>query len=89
LQRIKYHELSSAHIGNSIKLVLCGKVGVWAQIDEEHRIAVACHNELVHKNRHNLSIIIDCFIFCGHYEISVQGGDELKKPLNRVVFLDL
>jgi hypothetical protein len=28
LQRIKYHELSSIHIGNSLKLDLCGKMDV-------------------------------------------------------------
>jgi hypothetical protein len=64
-------------------------VDVRSQIDEGHRIAVACHNELVHKNVHNLSRIIDCLIFCGRHKVSLQGHDGSEKSLNREVFLDL
>jgi hypothetical protein len=89
LQRIKYHELSSSHVGNSLTLDLCGKVDVRSQIDEKHRIAVAHHNELVHENRHNLSRVIDCLIFCGSHKISLQGHDEIEKNIKQKSVLRL
>ncbi|XP_041842116.1 zinc finger MYM-type protein 1-like isoform X2 [Melanotaenia boesemani] len=87
--KIKKHECSTSHIGNGVKLTMLGKVNIACQLDEGHRFAVQRHNELVKKNRHSLSRIVDCIKFCGAHELSLRGSDESSTSLNRGVFLDL
>ena len=88
-ERVKSHEISSSHIGNTLKLKRYGKVDIRTQIDEGHRISVIRHNELVRANRHILNRIIDCLKFCGKHEIAVRGHIEKEESVNRGIFLDL
>lgn len=87
--KIKKHECSTTHIGNGVKLSMLGKVNIACQLDEGHRIAVQRHNELVKKNRHALSRIVDCIKFCGAHELALRGSDESSTSLSRGVFVDL
>jgi hypothetical protein len=88
-ERIKSHEISSSHIGNSLKLRMYGKVDIRSQIDEGHRLSITRHNELVRKNRHILNRIVDCLNFCGKHETAIRGHFEKQESLNRGIFLDL
>ena len=71
------------------KLSLLGKVNIACQLNEGHRISVQTQNELVKKNRHSLSRIVDCIKFCGRHELALRGSDESPTSLQRGVFLDL
>lgn len=61
--KIRKHECSTSHIGNSVKLSVLGKANIPCQVDEGQCIAIQRHNELVKKNRHSLSWIVDCIKF--------------------------
>ena len=87
--KIQKHECSTSHIGNCVKLSMLGKVNIASQLDEGHRISIQRHNELVKKNRHALSRIVDCIKFCGAHELGLRGSDESAASLQRGVFLDL
>ena len=88
-EKVRKHERCSNHIGNCLKLSMLGKVNIASQLDEGHRIATQRHNELVKKNRHALSRIVDCVKFCGTHELALRGSDETATSLHRGVFLDL
>ena len=88
-ERIKKHECSKVHMNNAVKLAMLGRIGIAAQLDEGHRIAVRKHNEEVDKNRHILSKIIDCVKFCGAFELALRGHDETASSNNPGIFRGL
>uniref|UniRef100_A0A087XJB4 HAT C-terminal dimerisation domain-containing protein n=1 Tax=Poecilia formosa TaxID=48698 RepID=A0A087XJB4_POEFO len=82
-------ESSTCHIRISVKLSMLSQVNIACQLDEGHSIAVQRHNELVKKNRHALSQILDCIKFCRAHDLTLRGSDESSSSMNRGVFLDL
>lgn len=88
-ERIRSHELTATHINNTVYFKTFGKGKVISTTDSGHHQSVARHNELVDKNRHVLSRIIDCIKFCGIHESPLCGHDETVQLNNREVFLDL
>ncbi|XP_064180996.1 zinc finger MYM-type protein 1-like isoform X1 [Anguilla rostrata] len=88
-EKIKKHECTRAHMENTVKLAMLGRVDIATQLDERHRIAVRKHNEEVDKNRHILSKIIDCVKFCGAFELALRGHNETESSDNPGVFRGL
>lgn len=50
---------------------MLGKANIPCQLDEGQCIAIQRHKELVKKNRHSLSRIVDCIKFCGAHELAL------------------
>ncbi|XP_077297378.1 zinc finger MYM-type protein 1-like isoform X2 [Arctopsyche grandis] len=88
-ERIRAHESTMNHINNAVKFKTFRKVNVLPTIDSGYRQSVSRHNELVDRNRHTLSRIIDCIKFCGIHDQPVLGHDETTQSNSRGVFLDL
>ena len=76
-------------MNNCVSLKTFGNVNILAAIDAGYRQSIVKHNELVDKNRHALSRIIDCLKFCGYHEIAIRGHDEVAGSANCGVFLVL
>ncbi|GLV40251.1 hypothetical protein CBL_07153 [Carabus blaptoides fortunei] len=66
-----------------------GKIDILSSIDTGYHLNTKKHNELVDKNRHTLSRIIDCIQFCGVHELPLRGYYETVDSNNRGVFLDM
>lgn len=77
------------HINNAVKFKTFGTVNILSQLDHGYNLSIRKHNELVDKNRHVLTRIIDCIRFCGVHELPLRGHDETQQSHNRGVFLDL
>ncbi|XP_075965760.1 histone-lysine N-methyltransferase SETDB1-B isoform X3 [Anarhichas minor] len=88
-ERVKKHENTRAHMENSVKLAILGKVNIATQLTDGHRIAVRKHNEEVDRNRHILSKAIDCVKFCGAFELALRGHHETDSSDNPGVFRGL
>lgn len=88
-ERLKTHQKSQVHMASAVKYKLFGRVNVMSQLNESYRVSVCKHNELVDKNRHVLSRVIDAIKFIGVHELPLRGHDEKECSLNRGVFLDL
>ena len=88
-ERVRKHEASQRHIENDIKVNLFGSVNIFTQLNYNYRVSIQRHNELVDKNRHILSRIINCIKFCGTHELPLRGHEERGNTYNRGTFLDL
>lgn len=88
-EKIRKHENTRAHMDNSVKLAILGRVNIATQLDDGHRIAIRKHNAEVDKNRHILSKIIDCVKFCGAFELALRGHDETDSSHNPGIFRGL
>ncbi|XP_065650768.1 zinc finger MYM-type protein 1-like [Hydra vulgaris] len=88
-ERIQKHESSKTHISNSLQFQMLGKTNILSTIDAGYSLSIKKHNELVDKNRHTLSRVIDCIKFCGVHELPLRGHDETIDSNNRGVFLDM
>lgn len=88
-ERVKAHQISQVHMDSAVKYKLLGRVNIMSQLNEGYSLSVCRHNELVDKNRHVLSRVIDAIKFIGFHELSLRGHDEKEGSLNRGVFLDL
>lgn len=87
--RIKKHEVSGAHVKNSLQLALLGTCNIVEQLDSAYRRNIAAHNEQVKQNRYVLNIIINCVRFCGAFELALRGHNEKKDSTNPGVFRGL
>lgn len=88
-EKIRKHENTRAHMENSVKLAILGRVNIATQLDDGHRIAIRKHNAEVDKNRRILSKIIDCVKFCGAFELALRGHDETDSSDNPGIFRGL
>lgn len=88
-ERIQKHECSKKHMHNAIQFQMFGKTNILSSIDTGYRLNIKKHNELVDKNRHTLSRIIDCIKFCGVHELPLRGHDETMDLNNRGVLSDM
>ncbi len=88
-EKVRKHENTRAHMDNSVKLVILGRVNIATQLDDGHRIAMRKHNEEVDENRYILSKIIDCVKFCGAFELALRGHDKTDSSDNPGIFRGL
>ena len=88
-KRISKHECSKAHMNNCVSVKMLGKVNILSAINAGYRRSIIKHDELVDRNRHALSRIINCIKFCSFHKLLLRGHDEVKGSANRSVFLDL
>jgi hypothetical protein len=72
-ERVKKHEASAVHIENDVKFNLFGSANILSQLNEDYRVSIQCHSELVGKNRHILGRIVNCIKFCGTHELFLRG----------------
>ena len=63
-KRISKHECSKVYMNNCVSVKMLGKVNILSAIDAGYRRSIIKHNELVDRNRHALSRIINCIKFC-------------------------
>ncbi|XP_065667887.1 zinc finger MYM-type protein 1-like [Hydra vulgaris] len=68
---------------------MLGKTNILSTIDAGYSLSIKKYNELVDKNRHTLSRVIDCIKCCGVHELPLRGHNETIDSNNRGVFLDM
>ena len=88
-QKFKKHNESRVHGNNVTNLSMFGRTNVMEELSVAARLGRSKHNMEVDKNRHVLSRIIDCIKFCGNFELSLRGRDEITNSDNPGVFLGL
>ncbi|XP_072042789.1 zinc finger MYM-type protein 1-like [Amphiura filiformis] len=86
---IKAHEKNAAHLTCCVRLELLGNVNICTQLDDAYRSSIRKHNQLVDKNRHVLSKLIDCVKFCGAFELALRGHNETPDSENAGIFRGL
>lgn len=86
-ERIRAHEFTKIHINNTLSFRMFGKVNVLSMIDSGYQQSILRHNQLVDKNIHILSRIINYIQFCGIHELPLRGHNETMESNNRGIFL--
>lgn len=77
------HERSKNHIQSFIKLNTFGDARIDLQLDEQQRVHVSQHNEMVKKNREIIRRLIDTTCHLAKQELAFRGHDESNLSLNR------
>jgi hypothetical protein len=86
---VKKHQRFQKHILAQLMFCTFGNTRIDLQLDEQHRIQVSRHNELVTHNRDILKRLIDSVCHLAKLEAPFRGHDESSTSLNKGHYLEL